>query len=55
MISDSFLFDAGTLFFIAWTLILTGLSLAAFGPDLVPSKVAAKAPLNSTRENPSNI
>jgi hypothetical protein len=44
MISDSFLFDASSIFFLAWTLTIMGLCVAAFGRDLLPAKVAAKPP-----------
>ncbi len=36
--TDSFLFDAGSLFFLAWIAVLAGISLTAFGRDLLPSK-----------------
>jgi hypothetical protein len=39
MSSDLFLSDAGFLFFAFWSLILGAVSLAAFGRDLLPSKV----------------
>jgi hypothetical protein len=35
---DSFLFDAGSVFFAAWALTLTSLCVVAFGRDLLPSK-----------------
>jgi hypothetical protein len=38
MFSDSLLFDAGFLFFAAWSLMLAALVLTAFGRDLLPSK-----------------
>jgi hypothetical protein len=38
MTIDSILFDAGSLFFAAWIAVITGVSLAAFGRDLFPSK-----------------
>jgi hypothetical protein len=38
MTIDSILFDAGSLFFAAWIAVITGVSLAAFGRDLLPSK-----------------
>jgi hypothetical protein len=37
-LSDSFLFNAGWLFFAAWSAIIAGLSIAAFGRDLLPSR-----------------
>ena len=50
MISDSLLFDASSVFFIAWTLTIMGACVAAFGRDLLASEVAAKRPQNSTRK-----
>lgn len=35
--SDSFLFDAGWLFFAAWSVIIAVVSLTAFRGDLLPS------------------
>ncbi len=40
MISDSLLSDAGFLFFTAWTVMIGAVSLAAFGSDLLPSKIS---------------
>ena len=42
MTLDSLLFNAGTLFFAAWIAVITGVSVAAFGPDLFPSAVLSK-------------
>jgi hypothetical protein len=36
--NDSFLFDAGWLFFAAWSVILAILSVTAFANDLFPSR-----------------
>jgi hypothetical protein len=36
--SDSFLFDAGWLFFAAWSVIVAIISLTAFRGDLLPSQ-----------------
>jgi len=36
--SDSYLLDAGWLFFAAWSIIVIVVSLAAFGRDLFPPK-----------------
>ena len=44
LMSYSYLFDAGWLFFAAWTAIVAVISLAAFGSDLLPSR-AAREPL----------
>ena len=38
-ITDSFLSNAGWLFFTAWSIILGAISVAAFGRDLLPSKL----------------
>jgi len=38
MVGDSFLSDAGWLFFAAWSVIVAVVGLAAFGRDLFPSK-----------------
>jgi hypothetical protein len=38
MISDSFLFDAGSIFFAAWIAVIAAVSLAAFGRELLPTK-----------------
>ena len=35
MTADTFLFDAGSLFFAAWIAVITVLTLAAFGRDLL--------------------
>jgi len=36
--SDSFLSDAGWLFFAAWSIVVAAVSIAAFGRDLFPSR-----------------
>src|SRR5205807_2532023 len=36
--SDTFLFNASSLFFVAWIAVIAGLSTAAFGRDLFPSE-----------------
>jgi hypothetical protein len=38
MTPDSFLFDAGSLFFAAWIAVLAAFSITAFGRDLLPAK-----------------
>jgi hypothetical protein len=35
-LSDSFLFNAGWLFFAAWSAMVAALSIIAFGRDLLP-------------------
>jgi len=44
MLSDSFLSDAGWLFFGAWSAVVAAVSLAAFGRDLLPSRVRLEPP-----------
>jgi hypothetical protein len=44
MMSDSFLSNAGSLFFAVWSIVVAAVSLAAFHRDLFPSK----APLDSS-------
>jgi|HubBroStandDraft_6_1064221.scaffolds.fasta_scaffold36733_4 hypothetical protein len=41
MMSDSFIFSAGSLFFAAWIAIITGVTVTAFGRDLLPSRAQA--------------
>jgi hypothetical protein len=41
MMHDSFIFNAGSFFFAAWTAIITGVTVTAFGRDLLPSKAQA--------------
>ena len=36
--SESFLSDAGSLFFAAWILVVAAVSIVAFGRDLFPAK-----------------
>jgi hypothetical protein len=50
LMSDSYLFDVGWIFFAAWTAIVAVISLAAFGKDLLPSQ-APLEPLQSTRQS----
>jgi hypothetical protein len=38
ILTDSFLADAGWLFFAAWSAVVTALSIVAFGRDLIPWK-----------------
>lgn len=55
MMSDSFLSDAGSLFFAVWCLIIGAVTLKAFGRDLLSSKAASDAsakPLDKARRLP---
>jgi len=38
MTADTFLFNAGSLFFAAWIVVIAHLTLTAFGRDLLPRK-----------------
>ena len=38
MTPDSFLFDAGSLFFAAWIAVLAAVTITAFGRELLPAK-----------------
>jgi hypothetical protein len=44
MVGDSFLSDAGWVFFAAWSVIVAAVSLAAFGRDLLPSRMRLEPP-----------
>jgi hypothetical protein len=44
MMSDSFLSDAGWLFFAAWSVVIGAVSIAAFGRDLLPLKARLVGP-----------
>jgi hypothetical protein len=44
MLSDSFLSDVGWLFFAAWSAVVAAVSLAAFGRDLLPSRLRLGQP-----------
>lgn len=45
--SDWILTDLGSLFFLAWSAVIAGLSIAAFGRDLLPSKARVGATAES--------
>jgi hypothetical protein len=42
MTADSFLFDAGWVFFLAWIMVIAAVSAAAFGRDFFPSPTPSK-------------
>ncbi len=44
MLSDSILSNAGWLFFAAYSAIVAAVSIAAFGPDLLPVKAQVDSP-----------
>ncbi|MGO9126822.1 MAG: hypothetical protein ACLP6G_18290 [Terriglobales bacterium] len=44
MVGESFLSDAGWVFFAAWSVIVAAVSFAAFGRDLLPSRIRLEPP-----------
>jgi hypothetical protein len=46
MTVDTFLFNAGWLFFAAWIAVIVGVTVAAFGRDLLPWNADAAPPKN---------
>jgi len=42
MLSESYLLDAGWLFFVAWSVVVGAVSIAAFGRDLIPFRSTIK-------------
>jgi len=38
LLNDSFLFDAGWIFFAAWSVVVAVVSVTAFGRDFFPSR-----------------
>ncbi len=44
MISDSFLSEAGSLFLVAWSVIVAVVAVAAFGRDLLPIRQQVDSP-----------
>jgi hypothetical protein len=53
MTSDTFLFNAGSLFFAAWIAVIAGLTIAAFGRDLLPG-IAHARPDPTHKSNPAD-
>jgi len=43
MTTDTFLFNAGWLFFMAWIAVIAGVTIIAFGRDLLPAKATQEA------------
>jgi hypothetical protein len=57
MTTDTFLFNAGWLFFAAWIAVIAGVSVAAFGRDVLPSKAfldPAQSPHAAEDMRPAN-
>ena len=53
MMSDSLLFDAGWLFFAAWSVIIGAVGLTAFGRDLLPPKTPLDSPATARPADPA--
>jgi hypothetical protein len=52
MTTDTFLFNAGWLFFAAFTVIIAAVTIAAFGRDLLPRNAHAHS--DPTQKSPSD-
>jgi hypothetical protein len=50
--NDSYLLDAGWLFFAAWSVIVAIVSLAAFGRDLFPSRTQLEVAQQDQSQRP---
>ena len=44
LLSDSYLFDAGWLFFMVWSVVVAVVSITAFGRDLIPFRSPSSNP-----------
>jgi hypothetical protein len=53
-INDSYLFDAGWLFFAFWTVIVGAVSITAFRRDLFPSRAPLELTDHHQPPNPSS-
>jgi hypothetical protein len=54
-LTDSFLSNAGWLFFAAWSAMVAAVSIAAFGRELLPWKAASKSvPADQVRATKSS-
>ncbi len=51
--SESFLSNAGWLFFAAWTAVIAAITIAAFGRDLLPWSTHLDSPPKSSRRSKS--
>ena len=47
MMSDSILADAGSYFFVVWSLIVGAVTVKVFGRDLIPSRTESNSSRNS--------
>jgi|HubBroStandDraft_5_1064220.scaffolds.fasta_scaffold1052072_1 hypothetical protein len=55
LMSDSYLFDVGWLFFAAWAVIVAAISLAAFGRDLLPPQTPLEQSSKPPAERSANV
>jgi hypothetical protein len=53
LLNDSYLFDAGWLFFALWTIIVGAVSITAFRRDLFPSRAKLELAHHSPTTNPA--
>lgn len=52
MTSDSFLSNAGWIFFAAWSVVVAAVSIAAFGRDLLPFRARIESLPGSRHSDP---
>lgn len=52
MTTDTFLFNAGWLFFTAWIAVIAGVTIIAFGRDLLPAKATQRSTPRSSQNKP---
>jgi hypothetical protein len=52
MTTDTFLVNAGWLFFAVWIAVITSVTIAAFGRELLPWKPTPLRPTNLSRRKP---
>ena len=55
LINNSYLLDAGWLFFAAWSAIVAVVGIAAFGKDLIPFRAPLEPAPHSGTNEPSAI
>lgn len=55
MTLDSLLFNAGTLFFAAWIAVIAGVSVAAFGRGLFPTRTDPSPMIAQNLQNSTSI
>jgi hypothetical protein len=52
MMNDSILTYAGSVFFAAWSLVIAGLTLKAFGRELLPSRAKSGTTRSASLDKP---